>query len=536
MKQIPQIIQTGGKRILFVDGKPFVAIAGEAHNSDPTSTADMKIVWDAAQRLGLNTVLLPVTWEMTEPAEGQFDFSLPRALITEARERGIKLIILWFGSWKNGECMYAPEWVKRDMKRFPRAQIVKGENRTMRQLRPNISVSYSSLSYLSEKGRAADAEAFRHLMRFLREYDGQEHTVIMVQVENETGLLGRGREVSDVADRVYAGAVPEGLIEYLKGHTSEMAADMKQAVKNAPMRGSWEAVFGSCAEEVFSAWHVASYVNEVAQAGKEEYPLPMAVNCWLDKGNKPGMYPSGGPVARVHEIWDYCAPAIDVYGPDIYVRNFVEICEAYTKNGNPLFIPECAVHSYCGPRLVYAVGHHQCICYSPFGFQDIGQPFTAMQSILFGVDVEDPALATPQNPEEFKAFADIIKNILPTIAPLFGTNDMDALISECSDKEILLGDVSIRTEFQSIYTTRMDGCLMAVRTGTEEILLCGNACVADLVSMNPDCPHLEYLSVEEGFFDENGYWQTRKRLNGDEAIHLYFGEPMLLRVRFFTFL
>lgn len=175
--------------------------------------------------------------------------------------------------------MYAPEWVKRNTNRFPRAQIIKGENRTTRQLVADVSVTYSSLSYLSEEGKKADAKAFKHFMRFLKEFDGTEHTVIMVQVENETGLLGNGREVSDAADIAFASSVPGKLIRYLKSHTSQMAPDLKETLKKAPDQGSWEEVFKQQAEEVFSAYHIASYVNEVATAGKSEYPLPMVVNC-----------------------------------------------------------------------------------------------------------------------------------------------------------------------------------------------------------------------------------------------------------------
>ena len=156
------------------------------------------------------------------------------------------------------------------------------------------------------------------------------------------------------------------------------------------------------AEEIFSAYHVASYVNKVAEAGKAVYDLPMTANCWLDKGEKPGKYPSGGPVARVMEVWKFAAPAIDIIAPDIYVQNFCEICDAYTKMDNPLFIPETATHSHAGPRLVYTIGHHHAICFAPFGFEDMGQEFTGTQSYLFGVDTSDPLLQTPQNVEEYR--------------------------------------------------------------------------------------------------------------------------------------
>lgn len=156
----------------------------------------------------------------------------------------------------------------------------------------------------------------------------------------------------------------------------------------------------------------------------------MTANCWLDKGGAPGTYPSGGPVSRMMEVWSYCAPGIDIIAPDIYVQNFVEICDEYTKRKNPLFIPECATHSYAGPREVYCVGHYHALCYSPFGFEDMGQPFSATQSYLFGVDVEDPALKTPMNVEEYGWYSRTLHEMTPLLAEKYGTSDLQAVICE----------------------------------------------------------------------------------------------------------
>ena len=177
---------------------------------------------------------------------------------------------------------------------------------------------------------------------------------------------------------------------------------------------------GTAALLFFSAYHVASYVNRVAEAGKAVYDLPMTANCWLDKGEKPGKYPSGGPGARMMEVWKFAAPAIDVIAPDIYVQNFCEICDAYTKMGNPLFIPETATHSHVGPRLVYTVGHHHAICFAPFGFEDMGQEFSGTQSYLFGVDTSDPLLQTPQNVEEYRWYNQTLAAMMSMLADAYG--------------------------------------------------------------------------------------------------------------------
>ena len=187
IQSIPHIEQVHDHPVLMVKEEPFILLAGEVHNSDSSSPVYMKKIWQTAEELGMNTLLLPVSWEMTEPVEGQFDYMVPEALIDQAREREMHIVFLWFGSWKNAECMYAPEWVKRDLERFPRAQIVKGKNKDGRKISDTIPVKlpYTTLSYLGEETCKADARAFASFMSFLKEYDEQQQTVIGVQVENE---------------------------------------------------------------------------------------------------------------------------------------------------------------------------------------------------------------------------------------------------------------------------------------------------------------------------------------------------------------
>ena len=210
---IPHIEKQNGHPVLMVEGKTFILLAGEVHNSDASSPAYMEHIWNIARNLGMNALLLPVSWELIEPEEDCFDFSIPKALIDQAREREMRIVFLWFGSWKNAECMYAPAWVKQDLKRFPRAQIEKGKNKAGRTVSPSLpyKVPYTTLSYLSEEAVKADAKAFSALAAFLKEYDGVHHTVVALQVENETGLLGAAREISSEADEVFEAEVPADL-------------------------------------------------------------------------------------------------------------------------------------------------------------------------------------------------------------------------------------------------------------------------------------------------------------------------------------
>lgn len=559
----PCIAEKGNQKVLLVDGKPFIMLAGEIHNSDSSSPAYMEQIWKIADDLGMNSLLLPVTWEMVEPVEGEFHFEVLDQLIDQAREYGMKIGILWFGSFKNAECMYAPEWVKRDLERFHRGQIVKGKNKAGRRVSPTLPVTipYTTISYLSENAMQADARAFGKMMQHVCEYDEAEGTVITVQVENETGLLGNAREVSDEADAAFAGEVPQEFASYMRSHTEYMEEDVRAAVEAGAEKGSWSEVFGAAAEEIFSAYHVASFVEYVAKAGKDAYDLPMTVNCWLDKAaDTPGDYPSGGPVARVHEVWDYCAPSIDVYCPDIYVPYFNKVCDRFVKGGtNPLYIPEAATHSYAAPRMVYTVGHYHAMCYSPFGFDDIGKPFSSVQGYLFGMDVTDPALKTPQNFEEYAALGKILREAMPLLAERYGTTDLQAVCAEreaekkkslglpedmnpmerlmaeaAATTKMIFGDLGVSAGFGGMMRPRNDGVLLVCRTKENEVYMIGEQCDIQLFSADREKTNLDILRVEEGTF-ENGAFVPGRRFNGDEAAQLKLDKPGVLRLQWFTY-
>lgn len=536
--QIPTLKKQGTKTILTVDGKPFVALAGEVHNSDYTSIEYMEGIHKIAEELGMNTLLIPMSWDIIEPQEGVFDFSLAGDLILQARKWNKKIVFLWFGSWKNAECMYAPGWVKRDLQRFRRAQIQKGENKADRQVSPSIPVKipYTSISYLCTEAMKADARAFSKFMEFIKSFDEDEATVIAVQVENETGLLGAAREVSEEADEAFGREVPAAFVSYMKAHTDTMVEDIKQAVLKGADAGNWSEVFGMAADEIFSAYHVAGYVNYVAEKGKEVYPLPMAVNCWLDKGGEPGTYPTGGPVSRVHEVWNFCAPAIDLYCPDIYVPQFMDVCNEFTRRGTPLFIPEAATHSYAAPRMVYTVGHHHAICYAPFGFDDIGKPFSTIQGFLFGMDVTDPALQTPQNYEEYCITGKYLRALLPMISKKLGTDDLQASCGEAEDQSVLsMAELDIVTGFKNQLQPRTDGYALVLQAAEREIYILGNAASIQLVSKDPVYKNCDILLCEELLLDEKGELKVGRRFNGDECSRIGFQKPGALHIKYFLY-
>ncbi len=364
---IPHLRKQGTATQLIVDGKPFLALGGELSNSSATSLDYMERVWtriDAQTKL--NTVLPGVSWNQIEPVEGKFDFSVLDGVIQGARKHNVRLVLLWFGSWKNSLSSYAPDWVKKDFERFPRAQFEGGK-------------SLEELSIFSTANRDADARAFAALMRHVKEVDGRQHTVIMIQVENEVSMHTVYRDHSPVANQALAGQVPKELMDYLQQHKQTLIPLFRQAWQAAGGKtsGTWEEVFGkgNAMEGIFMAWYYARYIGRVVEAGKAEYPLPMYVNAALyGIGKVPQFTPSHGrPWDLVMDVWRAGGPQIDFMSPDIYsATDFMGFCEKYTQSGNPLFIPETG--GDMDSKMPYVFGRHDAIGITVLGSKSQPRP------------------------------------------------------------------------------------------------------------------------------------------------------------------
>ena len=524
-----------GRKVLTVDGKPSFLLAGEIHNSNSSAMEAMRTSWDRADALGITTLLIPVTWEMIEPEEDKFDFDLVRELVLEARRRNGHLGILWFGAWKNSQCMYAPEWVKKDRARFKRAQMKKGMDRIT--LDSFYGLPYSTLSYLCEETKRADAKAFCRFMEWLKDFDEKEQTVLYIQVENETGVMGAPRELSDEADALFNGPAPQGLIEYLRANTAEMEAELKKDIEeNAGKEGplTWTEAFGNSAEEIFSVYYTAGYCEYVASQGKKIYDLPMAVNAWLRQG-PPGSYPTGGPIWQMMEVWQYAAPSIEVFCPDIYVRNFLEVCDNYVKRGNPLFIPETACNGRVGARLVYSIGHYHAACFAPFGFEDMGNAEKNPAMALFGADPSDPLLNESQDIAEYRQYSDILASMADRLVAAYGTKNLQAVTSERPEEaEMDFGEIRFTAMTQLPMIEKKDGVCLVLKESSECYYILINRAMLDYASGDETKPNAELLSLDEGRF-EDGRWVTTLHRNGDEAQSLMFMKPTLLRCRLFTY-
>ncbi|MBK7257736.1 MAG: beta-galactosidase, partial [Ignavibacteriae bacterium] len=313
---IPHLQKQGAATQLIVGGKPFLMLGGELGNSSASDLKYMSAVWPRLKAMHLNTVLMPVYWELIEPEEGVFDFTLVDGLIAQARANDITIVVLWFGTWKNSMSCYAPLWAKTAQKRFPRARTSDGR-------------AVEIMTPFSKDNRDADARAFAAFMKHLRAVDGTTHTVVMIQVENEIGMIPEARDHSPEADRAFAQQVPPELLAFMQKHKAALTDELQKAWAGGGGRGAgtWEDVFGKgpATDEIFMAWHFGRYTDAVAQAGKAEYPLPMYVNAALIRPNyKPGQYPSAGPLPHLMDVWKAAAPQIDFLAPDIYFPNFAE--------------------------------------------------------------------------------------------------------------------------------------------------------------------------------------------------------------------
>lgn len=356
LPRTPVLRRDAGVAELVVDGGRLLVLGAEVHNSAASTLEAARTAFAAAADVGANTVLAPVAWESVEPAEGYYDLAIVDDLVGAARERGLFLVVLWFGAYKNGASSYAPTWVKADPARFPRCANTDG----------NLT---GTLSPFESATRDADAAAFAAVVEHIEKIDSAHRTVVMVQVQNEPGLLGSSRDHSPQAVEIFSAAPP---------------AEVLSAAGIASPQQSWSAAFDDVldADEHFMAWGFATYIEAVARAGRQHTALPFFTNAWLDSeidlpgfalagGQRPGIYPSGGPVARMLPMWRAFAPSLDLVVPDIYFGDFGAICESFASESEGLFIPEMRSDAVGVGDAFIAIGQHRAIGVAPFGVDSI---------------------------------------------------------------------------------------------------------------------------------------------------------------------
>lgn len=491
--EIPKIAKRGDREQLLVDGKPYLLLGGELGNSSAGTAAQADTILPKLARMHVNTVLMPVAWEQMEPVEGAFDFQILDHWMDVARQQHMRLVLLWFGSWKNAFSNYAPAWVKKDTRRFPRAiSAVGGE--------------LEILSTFGEQTLKADARAFTALMKHVRSRDEDRQTVLMVQVENEVGYLGRGRDRSSVANKLFLGLVPEALLEQLQRRRSSFSPEL--AAHFNPVGKTWSEVFGETADEVFMAWNYALYIQTVTEEGKRAYPLPMYVNCQLPAlTERAGEYPSGGPHPYYLEIYRIAAPALDFYSPDIYWPNFEYWIQRYRFPGNAVFVPEARLETSSFNAL-YAYGEAGAFGFSPFGIDSLQLPADGstnkppIMEVYETLESMKNVLLSAQDSGRTRGLVLHATSPRPTQTVSLGGYLFEATLSRSWPAKTLLTE---------------DGAMIIVQSAPDEFYIAGSGLTVSFYR-DPDVDNRMsgIASIEEGSFVD-GTWNVERRLNGDQS-------------------
>jgi beta-galactosidase GanA len=482
---MPHLEKRGAATQLIVDGKPFLILGGELHNSSSSSLDYMKPIWPGLAGMNLNTVVTPLSWELIEPTEGKYDFALVDGLLEQARHEHLRIVFLWQASWKNSMSSYAPVWVKQDTHRFPR-----------------VVENGAEVEILSPRGTAtqdADARAFAATMQHIKEVDSRDHTVVMMQVENEVGVLGDTRDHSDAANRAFASAVPAELTRYLAAHRDALYPSLRALwdANGDKTSGTWPEVFGDTvrADEIFMAWHYAGFIQAVTARGKAAYDLPMYVNTWLaGDDTTPGDYPSGGPEPWVVDIWRAAGSAIDVYSPDLYDPNFTLWSTRYHRADNPLFMPETRGGSAGAANVFYALGEQAGVGFSPFAIESEIDPKGDL-ALSYGLLARlEPMIAQHQADRTIHGFV---------------------LTHEHPSVDLNLGDYTLHVTLDEIFGSHAEtGYGLVMATGPEEFTGAGVGFRVSFIARTGK--QVGIASVDEGVIGDGGQWIPGRRLNGDE--------------------
>ncbi|HEX7340452.1 MAG TPA: DUF5597 domain-containing protein [Rhodanobacteraceae bacterium] len=489
---LPKIVSKDGRHMLLVDGQPYLMLAAQVNNSSAWP-AMLPKVWPAMDALHVNTVQVPIAWAQIEPVEGHFDFSFLDTLVKQARAHRVRLVLLWFATWKNNGPAYAPDWVKLDNRRFPR--VIGKDGKTLNSLSPFAKTTLD-----------ADRTAFVALMKHLRAIDGQRHTVLMVQVENESGIWGSDRDYSAAGDKLLDAQVPAAVLAKTGHHA-----------------GTWKEVFGDAAGEDSCAWAVAHYINQVAAAGKAVYDLPMYANAALRDPFHPGKagvnYEGGAPTDNVLGIWRAAAPALDLIAPDIYLPQYAKytaVLDRYRRADNPLFVAETGnAPGYA--RYVFAALGHQAIGFSPFGMD-----FTGYSNWPLGARKVDA--------DTLKPFA-LDYALLRPVASLVARKSFEGKVWGVSEpvkthtQTIDLGNWQAQVAYglPQFGTPKPEGNpkprggVLIVRLGKNEFLVAGyHARVSFAPAGDNAGKRYLFKRVAEGRY-VHGQWQFLREWNGDQT-------------------
>ena len=525
------------KRVFTVDGKPFFPLGGQSRNSSAYNAAESEKAFEAVKKIHGNTLEIPVYWEQIEPKEGTFDFTAVDELLAGARRNDLKLVLLWFGTWKNGNMEYVPDWVKTQPERFKR--VVSPAGRPIWVLSSHCKATFE-----------ADRTAFAKLCEHLARKDGRERTVIAVQVENEPGILGSDRDYGATAQADLEAPVPAVVMDAMKAAGKGAVYDLWQAA-GAPAAGDWQTVFGDAGGELMTAWSISTYIDGVAAAGQTVYDIPMYINVWLgESGWKlPGdSYPSGGSVLKVLDIYRWCAPHIALIAPDIYiqdVKGYEAVAAGYSRDDNPFFVPESAPGGSNSWLMFRAIADYNAIGYAFFAVEHIAAtpdplpPFMGMIVDSFRCTAAAiPLILEYQGTDRIHAVVE--EEGLPTAT--LELEGYTGLVNFGMGAREHVGKDWRHPGNMDMFAGRPSperGRGLIFQVSRNEFYMVGANYSLVLRPSAPPASALDaslskdflltrlanYVRVDEGHFDKDGEFVVDRRRNGDETDHGVWVEP-----------
>ncbi|NLO09613.1 MAG: DUF5597 domain-containing protein [Clostridiales bacterium] len=516
------------KSIFKVNGKPFFTIGGQTHNSSTYSEDVMKKAWLGIEALGLNTIAAPICWGQIEPEEDLFDFSQIDMILDGARKRNVKVVLLWFGTWKNGTSHYVPKWVKTQKERFVWAETAQ-------------NIRTRTLSPLCEATKEADKKAYLKVIEYLKKVNTDD-VVLSVQIENEPGSIGTPRDYSKLGETAFSSNIPEELYDWLE-KLSDCPIKRFWTENGSQKNGTWEEVFGIEASPIFTSYYTAIYINEISKAGKEIYDIPTYVNVWIGEMYQQiaGVdYPSGGPTTKTIDLWKFLTPDIDAICPDIYLQDYITfdaLCEAYSRDDNIFYIPESAPSVMNALNVFMAIEKHNLSGIHTFGIDSV-------------VDKDGVLL---EGAREWANTAKILSSARPLIEKYLGTGKIYAVAQfegssgQSFDFGDYIGKVTYSMPLDKQFATNSWGFMdtyhrepeyfnvrgkgLIIYEGNGSFYLAGEGYKLVLIKKDTiegmttgvrqsvflNTRHQEYLSVSEGYFDEDDNFITVKERCGDES-------------------
>lgn len=480
---------------LVVNNTPFLVLGGELGNSSASSAMDIENIFPKLERMGLNTVLVPAYWDLIEAEEGNYNFDLIDKTISQAHQNNLKVVFLWFGAWKNSMSCYTPLWFKKNYKKYPRAYTKLGK-------------PLEIASSFSDNVNEADNRAFSEMMKHIAKVD-KDGTVIMVQIENEIGMLEDARDYSKIANDLFTQQVPQTLMSYLgknKKHLHPWLME-KWGKQNYKTKGTWQEVFGDdlYTDEIFMAWSYSQYVEKLAVSARSIHNIPLYVNAAMNsRGRKPGEYPSAGPLAHLIDIWKCGAPNIDLLAPDLYDKGFADWVAQYKLANNPLFIPEVRLGENNGVQAFYVFGEHDAIGYCPFSIEN-------------GSDNPNNKLVLAYSK---------LKELMPILTKYQGQGLTKGLLFDQENNERILFDDDLRITCRHFFTLPWDaratdgtvwpdGGGLILRLAKNEYIIAGSGIVLEFEKRDEQSTIVEKALGEDGFVVQGGQTINENKWRGD---------------------